>query len=103
MGRQALWAGLLGFVGGAALGLLLAMLVAYAWFDVFHLPSPSDDPKPGIALLGGLVPISVAVGCVAGAVGMVRRARAGRPIRLWATIFSLAIATVLIGLAVIVS
>lgn len=103
MGRRALWAGLLGFVGGAAIGLLLAMLVAYAWFDVFHLPAPNDDPKPGIALLGGLVPIAMTIGCVSGAIGMVRRVRTGRPIRLPATVFALAVATVLVGLAVIVS
>lgn len=101
-GRAAL-AGLLGFVGGAAVGLLLAMLIAYLWFDVFHFPAVDDDPKPGIALLGGLVPISTGIGGVAGALGMVRRVRTGEGVRLWTIAFALAIAAVAIGLALVVS
>jgi len=103
MGSRATLAGLIGFVGGAAIGLLLAMLFVYAWFDIFHLPSPNDDPKPGIALLGGIVPIAMAAGGMSSAIGMVRRSRAGRSTRLWYAIFGVALLIVVVGLAAVVS
>lgn len=101
-GRAAL-AGLLGLIGGAAAGLLLAMLFVYLWFDVFRLPPLNDDPKPGIAMLGGIVPIAMGIGGIAAAAGMVRRTRAGRPVRNWVIAFVLTIALVLAGLGLIVS
>ncbi len=103
MRGRALLAGLLGLLGGAAGGLLLAMLVVYLWFEVFHLPPIDDDPKPGIAMLGGIVPIAVGIGSLAGAIGMVRRVRSGRDVRRWSMAFAVTIAVVLVGLALIVS
>ncbi|WP_085810445.1 hypothetical protein [Sphingomonas sp. TZW2008] len=103
MGKRAALAGLLGFVGGAAAGLLAAMLLVYLWFDVFHLPAMNDDPKPGIAMLGYAVPIMAGLGAVGGATLMVRRARSARATTLWAAAFGIAILVVVLALFLIVN
>ncbi len=102
MRGRAAGAGVAGLIGGATLGLLLALAFVYLWFTVLKLPAFNDDPKPGITMLGGIVPISMAIGALAGAVGMVRRAQAGRPLRIWVAIFAAALVVALVGLGMIV-
>ncbi|ONF96280.1 hypothetical protein [Sphingomonas jeddahensis] len=101
-GRVAL-AGLTGLVGGATLELLLALAFVYLWFTVLKLPAFNGDPKPGITMLGGVVPISTALGALVGAVGVVRRAKAGHPLRAWLATFAGALVVALAGLAMIVA
>jgi hypothetical protein len=96
-------AGIAGLIGGATLGLLLALAFVYLWFTVLKLPTFNDDPKPGITMLGGIVPISMAAGALVGAVGMVRRAQAGHPLRAWLVAFAGALVIALAGLAMIIA
>jgi hypothetical protein len=96
-------AGIAGLIGGATLGLLIALAFVYLWFAVLKLPAFNDDPKPGIAVLGGVVPISIGLGALAGSIGMVRRAKAARPLRLWLVIFATALAIALVGLGMVVA
>ncbi|QNE31715.1 hypothetical protein F1C10_07060 [Sphingomonas sp. NBWT7] len=103
MRRRAVLAGLLGLVGGAAAGLLAAMLLVYLWFDVFHLPAMNDDPKPGIAMLGYAVPILAGLGAAGGATLMVRRVRTARATNFWAAAFAVAILVVVLALFLIVN
>ena len=100
---RAVLPGLLGLIGGAAAGLLLAMLLVYLWFAVLHLPPLSNDPKPGIAMLGWVVPIWMVTGGISGATDMVRRVRAGRRLGAWAWVFGLSIVAVMVSLGVIIS
>ena len=103
MTGRAVLAGTAGLVGGAALGLLAALLFVHLWHNVLRLPPLNDDPKPGIAMLGGVVPISTGLGALLGTMAMVRRARRGEPLRRWMILFALALAITLAGLVAIIS
>lgn len=103
MAGRAVLAGTAGLVGGAALGLLAALLFVHLWHNVLRLPPLNDDPKPGIAMLGGVVPISMALGALLGTIGMVRRVRRGQSLRPWLILFGIALAVTLAGLIAIIS
>ena len=101
-GRAAL-AGAAGLLGGAALGPLAALAFVYLWHNVLSLPPLSDDPKPGITMLGGVVPIATIAGAMAGAADMIRRARQGKALRGRIMVFAAALALILAGLIAIIS
>lgn len=103
MAGRATLAGVAGLIGGTALGLLAALAFVHLWHNVLKLPPLNDNPKPGIVMLGGIVPISMAAGAMLGVLGMVRRAQRGQSLRAWMLIFAAAVATTLAGLVVIIS
>ncbi|MDF2493098.1 MAG: hypothetical protein K0S66_32 [Sphingomonas sp.] len=103
MSGRAVLAGAAGLIGGAAIGLLVALAFVHLWHNVLGLPPLNDDPKPGIAMLGGVVPISMGTGALLGTAGMVRRARREQSLRLWLVVFAVALAVILAGLAAIIA
>lgn len=103
MTGRAVLVGTAGLVGGAALGLLAELLFVHLWHNVLRLPPLNDDPKPGIAMLGGVVPISIGLGALLGTSGMVRRARRGQSLRAWLILFALAVVVTLAGLVAIIA
>ena len=82
---------------------MAALAFVYLWHNVLSLPPLSDDPKPGIAMLGGVVPIATTAGAMAGAAGMIRRARQGKSLRKQMMVFAAALVLILAGLIAIVS
>lgn len=75
MPGRIVWQGLAGFLGGATLGFVLlwaGMLVAEGVFGMRPAPGPDDHSAMT------LIPVSMAIGGVAGALWLIRLARQGR-------------------------
>jgi hypothetical protein len=69
--------GLLGFLAGAMVGLLAAVLALFLWYDVLRSGDHGGDGLEGAATFMLLAPPLALAGGVAGAFWLARSARAG--------------------------
>lgn len=89
---------LLGFAGGAVVGVIATLVAIWLWFDVLRMRGPGTGPKPGLDWLFTLGPVLGIGGGIAMAWWTLHRHRSGDSVALQ-TLFG-AIGVAILGFVV---
>ena len=94
---------LLGFAGGAMLGVVATFCAVWLWFDVLDMKGPGTGPKPGLDWLVTLGPVLTFGGGIAMAWWTLRRDRAGKSVALQTAIGGVGVMLLGFGIANLLS
>ena len=94
---------LLGFAGGAVVGVLATFGAVWLWFDLLGMKGPGTGPKPGLDWLFTLGPVLTLGGGTAMAWWTLRRDRAGESVALQTAIGGVGVMLLGFGIANLLS